>query len=178
MRLNELQAERDAQKIVQKCITLSVFCFQTSPSCMHNTNPTTTARTYRTQRVRDARSEAQKEIEEYKAQKEAEFKKFEAEHSGSNAKLEEQIAKESEGTLQKIKAAGEKSGQKVIEDLIKGVTEVWLTRGWIASPIFLIVSGRLGSGKGGWKVVRLGECAKEGDLIDEQKTNKEVSNTD
>lgn len=37
------------------------------------------ARTYRTQKVKDARSEAQKDIEEYKKQKEAEFKKSEAE---------------------------------------------------------------------------------------------------
>lgn len=33
----------------------------------------------RTQKVKDARSEAQKEIEAYKKQKESEFKKFEAE---------------------------------------------------------------------------------------------------
>jgi hypothetical protein len=38
-----------------------------------------TATPDRTQKVKDARSEAQKEIEQYKQQKEAEFKKFEAE---------------------------------------------------------------------------------------------------
>jgi len=39
----------------------------------------------RTQKVKDARSEAQKEIEEYKKQKEAEFKKFEEEVSRNSA---------------------------------------------------------------------------------------------
>jgi Vacuolar (H+)-ATPase G subunit. len=35
--------------------------------------------TDRTQRIRDAKSEAQKEIEEYRNQKEEEYKKFEGE---------------------------------------------------------------------------------------------------
>ncbi|KAF8473833.1 H+-ATPase G subunit-domain-containing protein [Kalaharituber pfeilii] len=94
-----LDAEREAQKIVQK------------------------ARQYRTQRVKDARAEAAKEIEEYKQQKEAEFKKFEAEHSGSNAKAEDAAAREAEGALARIKKAGEQHGERVIQDLIKGVTE-------------------------------------------------------
>lgn len=48
-----LEAEKEAQQIVEK------------------------ARQYRTQRVKDARSEAQKEIEKYKAKKEAEYKEYE-----------------------------------------------------------------------------------------------------
>lgn len=39
----------------------------------------TSASLDRTQKVKDARSEAQKEIEEYKRQKEQEFKRFESE---------------------------------------------------------------------------------------------------
>jgi len=98
--LTLLDAEREAQKIVQK------------------------ARTYRTQRIKDARAEAAKEIEAYKAQKEAEFRHFLAEHSGASAKAETEAAKDSEAALQRIREAGEKHMQKVVEDLIKGVTEV------------------------------------------------------
>jgi len=95
-----LNAEQDAQKVVQK------------------------ARTYRTQRIKDARAEAAKEIEAYKAQKEDEFRRFQAEHSGASAKAEQEAAKEAEAALHRIKLAGEQHGHRVVEDLIKGVTEV------------------------------------------------------
>lgn len=49
-----LEAEKDAQAIVEK------------------------ARTYRTQRLKDARSEAAKEVEAYKKKKEEEFKEYES----------------------------------------------------------------------------------------------------
>ncbi|KAF2839391.1 V-type ATPase [Patellaria atrata CBS 101060] len=93
-----LDAERDAQKIVQK------------------------AREYRTKRVKDARSEAQKEIEEYRAQKEEEFKAFENEHSSGNKKAEEEANKETEEKLKEIKAIGNDKGSKVVEDLLTAVT--------------------------------------------------------
>ncbi|KAF8417250.1 V-type proton ATPase subunit G, partial [Tirmania nivea] len=95
-----LEAEREAQKIVAK------------------------ARAYRTQRVKDARAEAQKEIESYKSQKESEFQTFEMEHSGSVQKLEEQAAQDAEGALQRIREAGVKKGEEVVQVLISGVTEV------------------------------------------------------
>ncbi|KAI9855477.1 MAG: H(+)-transporting V1 sector ATPase subunit G [Vezdaea acicularis] len=95
-----LDAERDAQKIVQQ------------------------AREYRTKRVKDARSEAQKEIEDYKKQKDEEFKKFEAEHTSGNQKAEEDANKEAEGKLKDIKEIGGKSGDKVVEDLLKAVMDV------------------------------------------------------
>ncbi|PUU84347.1 H+-ATPase G subunit-domain-containing protein [Tuber borchii] len=95
-----LDAEREAQKIVQK------------------------ARAYRTQKVKDARSEAQKEIEEYKKQKENEFKEFESKHSGANAKAEEEATKEIEQTLKDIEAATKEKGPEVIGDLLKAVTDV------------------------------------------------------
>ncbi|CAF9920204.1 MAG: hypothetical protein GOMPHAMPRED_002008 [Gomphillus americanus] len=95
-----LDAEREAQKIVQK------------------------AREYRTKRVKDARSEAQKEIEEYRNQKEEEFKKFESEQTGGNKKAEEDANRDTEAKLKDIKAAGSKSGDKVVEELLKIVTEV------------------------------------------------------
>ncbi|KAA6416105.1 MAG: V-type G subunit [Lasallia pustulata] len=95
-----LDAEREAQKIVQK------------------------AREYRTKRVKDARSEAQKEIEDYRKQKEEEFKKFQSEHSSGNQKAEEDASKEAETKLAQIKEAGGKSGDKIVEDLLKVVMDV------------------------------------------------------
>ncbi|KAJ5177418.1 Vacuolar (H+)-ATPase G subunit [Penicillium coprophilum] len=95
-----LDAEREAQKIVQK------------------------AREYRTQRIRDAKSEAQKEIEEYKNQKEEEYKKFEGEHSSGYKVAQEEADKEAEVKLQEIKDAGKKQGDKVVADLIRVTTDV------------------------------------------------------
>ncbi|KAK8194376.1 hypothetical protein M8818_007566 [Zalaria obscura] len=100
-----LDAEREAQKIVQKGNT--------------DANPPD-----RTKRVKDARSEAQKEIEEYRKQKEEEFKKFETEHTSGNKKAEEDADKETEEKLQEIKALKDKAGKKVVEDLLKAVTDV------------------------------------------------------
>ncbi|KAJ5213069.1 hypothetical protein N7449_000238 [Penicillium cf. viridicatum] len=92
-----LDAEREAQKIVQKD---------------------------RTQRIRDAKSEAQKEIEEYKNQKEEEYKKFEGEHSSGYKVSEAEADKEAEVKLQEIKEAGKEQGDKVIADLIRVTTDV------------------------------------------------------
>ncbi|KAF2148369.1 hypothetical protein K461DRAFT_297794 [Myriangium duriaei CBS 260.36] len=95
-----LQAEREAQKIVQQ------------------------AREYRTKKVKDARSEAQKEIEEYRKQKEEEFKKFEKEHTSGNKKAEEDADKDLEAKLKEIKQIGEKSGSEVIDQLLRAVSDV------------------------------------------------------
>ncbi|KAI9817262.1 MAG: hypothetical protein M1827_001375 [Pycnora praestabilis] len=81
-------------------------------------------REYRTKRVKDARSEAQKEIEDYKKQKDEEFKKFESEHSSGNKKAEEDANKEAEEKMNEIKEIEGKSGDKVIEDLLKAIMEV------------------------------------------------------
>jgi len=45
-------------------------------------------------------------------------------HTGSNEKAEKEAEKEIEDQLKDIKTAGEKSKGKVIEDLIKAVTDV------------------------------------------------------
>ncbi|KAI7538546.1 hypothetical protein KC331_g10287 [Hortaea werneckii] len=95
-----LDAEREAQKIVQK------------------------AREYRTKRVKDARSEAQKEIEDYRKQKDEEFQKFEKEHSSGNKAAEEQAEKDAQKELDNIKEIGNKQGGKVVDDLVKAVMEV------------------------------------------------------
>ncbi|CAO1604720.1 H(+)-transporting V1 sector ATPase subunit G [Xanthoria calcicola] len=95
-----LDAEREAQKIVQK------------------------AREYRSKRVKDARSEAQKEIDDYRKQKEDEFHKFEKEHTSGNKKAEEDAAQDADDQVQAIKSAGEKQGQHVVDDLLRVVTDV------------------------------------------------------
>ncbi|KAL9601782.1 MAG: hypothetical protein Q9219_002272 [cf. Caloplaca sp. 3 TL-2023] len=141
-----LDAEREAQKIVQKD---------------------------RSKRVKDARAEAQKEIEDYRKQKEDEYQKFEKEvkpsppilfpfpsfsssssssppfflfyfaqvseqnglttaddgwgvkqHTSGNKKAEEDASRDAEEQVKAIKASGEKSGGKVIEDLLRVVTDV------------------------------------------------------
>ncbi|KAI9660916.1 MAG: hypothetical protein M1821_009243 [Bathelium mastoideum] len=92
-----LDAEREAQKIVQKD---------------------------RTKRVKDARSEAQKEIDDYRKQKEEEFKAYEKEHSSGNQKAEEDANKDTEEKINEIKGIGDKEGKKVVEDLLKAVFDV------------------------------------------------------
>ncbi|KAL5113807.1 hypothetical protein ACEQ8H_008308 [Pleosporales sp. CAS-2024a] len=92
-----LDAERDAQKIVQQ------------------------AREYRTKRVKDARNEAQKEIEDYKTEKENEYQKFDKEHSSGNQKAEEDAKKATDIKVQEIEDIGNKSGSKVVEQLIAAV---------------------------------------------------------
>ncbi|KAL8933311.1 MAG: hypothetical protein Q9216_006426 [Gyalolechia sp. 2 TL-2023] len=92
-----LDAEREAQKIVQKD---------------------------RSKRVKDARSEAQKEIEDYRKQKEEEFQKFEKEHTSGNQKAEEDAGKDADEQVQGIKSSGDKSGQKVVDDLLRVVMDV------------------------------------------------------
>ncbi|KAL2115397.1 hypothetical protein VTJ04DRAFT_9652 [Mycothermus thermophilus] len=92
-----LDAEREASKIVQR------------------------AREYRTKRVREARDEAKKEIEAYRAAKEAEYLAFEAEHTKGNKEAEEEAAREAEAEIQKIREAGLKAQDKVVEDLLNAV---------------------------------------------------------
>ncbi|EXJ66371.1 V-type ATPase, G subunit [Cladophialophora psammophila CBS 110553] len=79
------------------------------------------AREYRTKRVKDAKTEAQKEIEEYRKKKEEEFKKFEAEQSSGNKKAEDDANKDANAKVKEIEQAGKKAGAKVVEDLIKTV---------------------------------------------------------
>ncbi|KAK5170939.1 uncharacterized protein LTR77_004083 [Saxophila tyrrhenica] len=92
-----LDAEREAQKIVQKD---------------------------RTKRVKDARSEAQKEIEEYRQKKDEEFKEYEKKQSSGNKEAEEQADKDTEEKLKEIKEIGKKTGPKVVDDLVRACIEV------------------------------------------------------
>ena len=92
-----LDAEREAQKIVQQ------------------------AREYRTKRVKDARNEAQKEIDDYRNEKESEYQKFEKEHSSGNQKAEEDAKKDTDAKIKEIEEIGNKSGGKVVDQLIEAV---------------------------------------------------------
>ncbi|KAH0543026.1 hypothetical protein FGG08_002634 [Glutinoglossum americanum] len=92
-----LDAEREAQKIVQKD---------------------------RTKRVKDARAEAQKEIEEYRKAKDEEFKKFEKEHTSGNKQAEEEANKRADEEREAIKGVRKTKGEQVIGDLLKAVMEV------------------------------------------------------
>ncbi|MCJ1311050.1 hypothetical protein MMC25_004720 [Agyrium rufum] len=103
-------AETEAQKIVQKGIS------QAPQLCLRGE--------YRTKRVKDARSEAQKEIDEYRQQKEDEFKKFEKEKSSGNKKAEEDAGKDADAQVKGIKEAGKKSGDEIVEELLRIVMEV------------------------------------------------------
>jgi len=73
-----LEAEKEAAKIVQQ------------------------ARQYRVQRLKDARSEAEREIEEYKRMKEEEFQAFEASHVGTTSTTQAALNKETEASLKEI----------------------------------------------------------------------------
>ncbi|KAI4256248.1 MAG: hypothetical protein L6R42_006332 [Xanthoria sp. 1 TBL-2021] len=79
---------------------------------------------YRSKRVKDARSEAQKEIEDYRKQKEDEFHKFEKEHTSGNKKAEEDASQDAEEQVKAIRSAGDKQGQQVVDDLLRVVTDV------------------------------------------------------
>jgi len=95
-----LEAEKDAQKVVQQ------------------------ERQYRTQRLKDARSEAVKEIEAYKAQKEQEFKAYEASHAGNTQSIQATVDKETEARLRVISQQYEKNKDAVVKKLLNRVTLV------------------------------------------------------
>ena len=105
----------------------------------------------RTQRVKAARTEAQKEIDDYRKQKEEEFQEFEkkvcstfllpggpaprtwrtgganaicVQHTSGNKKAEEDASKDAEEQIKAIKQAGGKKGDQVVNDLLRVVGDV------------------------------------------------------
>ncbi|KAF8944382.1 H(+)-transporting V1 sector ATPase subunit G [Haplosporangium gracile] len=95
-----LEAEKEASKIVQK------------------------ARTYRVQRLKDARAEAAKEIEELKASKNEAFKNFEQEHAGSSDQTSHRVEVETEQKRVEIEAAFAKNREAVLHKLVDTVFTV------------------------------------------------------
>lgn len=83
----------------------------------------TEARKYRTNRLKAAKSDAQKEIDEYKKQKEAELKEYELKHAGLN-ESEDKVADEKvKVELDSIKAKYQQKKSEVIDLLVKATIE-------------------------------------------------------
>lgn len=95
-----LEAEKEASKIVTK------------------------ARQYRVQRLKDARTEAQKEIEALKAQKQAEYAAFEKSHLGTNDHIIGKFGTDAEEKLKEIKNLYEANKEEVLQNLINNVISV------------------------------------------------------
>jgi len=95
-----LEAEKEAGKVVQQ------------------------ARQYRTQRLKDARSEAAKDLETYKAKKEADLKEFEAKHDGVMKANQAAIDKETNEKLAVLEASYKQNKDKVVKKLLDRVLQV------------------------------------------------------
>ncbi|CCG82232.1 V-type proton ATPase subunit G [Taphrina deformans PYCC 5710] len=94
-----LEAERDAQQIVEK------------------------ARQYRTQRLKDARSEAQKEIDKYKSKKDTEYKEYEDKNSGNNDDAEKEAQKSIDTQLSEIKKSQEEGKKVIVDNLLAAIVK-------------------------------------------------------
>ncbi|CAM0135317.1 hypothetical protein VKS41_000098 [Umbelopsis sp. WA50703] len=94
-----LEAEREAAKIVEK------------------------AKQYRVQRLKDARTEANKEIEEIKAQKNAEYQKFVSEHAGESTGASK-VEAETEEKLKEIDQQYKENKQKVVQKMMESLVTV------------------------------------------------------
>ncbi|TVY16781.1 V-type proton ATPase subunit G [Lachnellula arida] len=124
-----LQAEREAQKIVQRgwCSGAGVSIEQVANVYLvqlENLIGWELMIADRTKRVKEARDEAKKEIDDYKKQKDDEFKKFESEHTSGNKKAEEDAGKDAEVKIKEIKEAGKKGQDQVVKDLLKAVFDI------------------------------------------------------
>ncbi|KAF9961584.1 H(+)-transporting V1 sector ATPase subunit G [Modicella reniformis] len=95
-----LEAEKDASKIVQK------------------------ARTYRVQRLKDARTEAAKDIDELKAAKNKEFEAFEQQHAGSSDQTSQRVEAETTQKRAEIEDAFAKNREAVLQKLLETVYTV------------------------------------------------------
>ncbi|KAM6496947.1 Vacuolar (H+)-ATPase G subunit domain containing protein [Amanita muscaria] len=92
-----LEAEKEAAKLVQQ------------------------ARQYRTQKLKDARTESEREIEEYKQAKEGEFKAFEASHAGNTSNVQAAIDRETDVKLRAITESYNKNKDVVVKKLLDRV---------------------------------------------------------
>ncbi|KAG8821628.1 H(+)-transporting V1 sector ATPase subunit G [Serendipita sp. 401] len=99
-----LEAEKEAAKVVQQ------------------------ARQYRTQKLKDARSEAAKDLETYKAQKDNELKAFEQKHSGATKANQEAIDKETDEKLAALEVSYKKNKDGVVKMLLDRVLLVQTER--------------------------------------------------
>ncbi|VDB88653.1 unnamed protein product [Peniophora sp. CBMAI 1063] len=95
-----LEAEKEAAKVVQQ------------------------ARQYRVQRLKDARTEAQKEIDEYRKSKEDEFNAFQSSHKGTNESAQVEIDKQTAVQLQAITDRYNAHRDEVVKKLLDRVVLV------------------------------------------------------
>jgi len=95
-----LEAEKEADKIVKQ------------------------ARQYRTQKLKDARSEADKEIQEYKKRKEREYKEFEDSRAGTTQDSQSAVDKDTEVKLTTISESFQANREQVVEKLLDRVVQV------------------------------------------------------
>jgi len=79
------------------------------------------ARQYRTQKLKDARAQADKEIAKYKLVKEQEFQKYEAEHAGKTQLSQTAVDKETEAALGKVTESFDANKAKVVDKLLDRV---------------------------------------------------------
>lgn len=76
------------------------------------------ARKYRTNRLKSAKTDAQKEIDEYKKQKEDELKSYEEKHAGLNESIDKDADAEVEKELQAIRSKYDEKKDPVVKLLI------------------------------------------------------------
>ncbi|KAF8631915.1 hypothetical protein AX15_002172 [Amanita polypyramis BW_CC] len=76
------------------------------------------------QRLKDARTEAEREIEEYKQAKDAEFKASEAAHAGNTSTVQAAIDRETEVKLQAIAESYNEHKDAVVKKLLDRVVLV------------------------------------------------------
>lgn len=76
------------------------------------------ARKYRTDRLKSAKTDAQKEIDEYKEQKERELKTYESDHAGLNTNVEKEAEAAAEKDLAEIRKSYESKNAHVIKLLV------------------------------------------------------------
>jgi len=95
-----LEAEKEAQKIVQK------------------------ARDYRTARVKEARSEASKDIDDYKSKREAEFTSYQDQFSGSSTNAQGETNNATDEQIESLKSSTSANKDKVVATLLEKVVEV------------------------------------------------------
>ncbi|KAF8605953.1 V-type ATPase [Ceratobasidium sp. AG-I] len=82
------------------------------------------ARQYRTQKLKDARTEAAKEIEAYKKQKEEEFKSLEGKTAGTTSNAQDAVDKDTEGKIATINDAYAQQKDAVVQKLLDRVVLV------------------------------------------------------
>ncbi|KXN73141.1 V-type ATPase [Conidiobolus coronatus NRRL 28638] len=95
-----LQSEEDASKIVAK------------------------ARQYRTQRLKDARSEAAKEIEDLRKKKQSEYEAYEKQNVGTSDEVSKAIQKDTQDKVAEIEQCFNSNKDQVVQSLIDAILNV------------------------------------------------------